>query len=152
MSSNEKDIKEDFSGFTEITIHDKRPKTNNNEEPVKMDVSDAMEEKPMLPGVSEQPNPQLLLLQQQQQQPQQQPNPQLLLQQQLPQQQPSFWQSLLNRGLTLLLVGALIAVVWWWWSSSSKSASALATDNVVNAVQENIIDPVKRVLQLPPRL
>lgn len=155
MSDTNKNIelKEDFSGFTEVTV--------NGEEPTKIDVSEAINEaktqynkvdmkeenaknesdvggggeegedieQPRLPGAV-----QYLRM------------PRA--------QQPSFWQSLMGRGLTILALLAIGFIVWWWWSSKSsvQDAVSVAVSDVVNTVQENVVQPVTRVLKLPPQL
>lgn len=164
-----REIKEDFSGFTEVTIHD------TNEEPIKMDVSDAVpgqttqveenENVPMLPGVVNTPVPkgtvstnlppnqlsnQLPSNQQSPhhlQSPNQPPNQPL----NQPPNQPSFWQSLLSRGVTILIVAGIIVLLWWLWTSYSKGAST-TMEQMTEMVQENVVEPVKRVFKLPPQL
>jgi ABC-type nickel/cobalt efflux system permease component RcnA len=168
-----REIKEDFSGFTEVTIHD------TNDEPIKMDVSDAVsgqttqvdenENVPMLPGVVNTPVPKGTIstnfspnqlsnqlpsdhphhlqdphlqshhLQPPNQTPNQPPN------------QPSFWQSLLSRGVTILIVAGIIVLLWWLWTSYSKGAST-TMEQMTEMVQENVVEPVKRVFKLPPQL
>lgn len=178
-----REIKEDFSGFTEVTVHDvNNQETTNYDEPIKMDVSDARsnisqnetfeENSPMLPGVVDPSNTKGLFSQSTNQpnphsnSTQQLPHPQHSQSNQLPNQlpnqtpnqpsnqipnQPSFWQSLLSRGVTILIVTGIIVLLWWLWSSYSKSATT--TINQMNElVQENVVEPVKRVFKLPPQL
>lgn len=174
-----REIKEDFSGFTEVTVHDvNNQESTNYDEPIKMDVSDARsnisqnetfeENSPMLPGVVDPSNTkglfshsnstQQLPHPQTNQSPHQSPNQSNQSPNQSPNQppnqipnQPSFWQSLLSRGVTILIVTGIIVLLWWLWSSYSKSATT--TINQMNElVQENVVEPVKRVFKLPPQL
>lgn len=155
-----REIKEDFSGFTEVTIHD------TNDEPIKMDVSDAVsgqttqvdenENVPMLPGVVNTPVPKDMLptnLPPHLQPPNQTPNqpPHHLQPPHQTPNQPSFWQSLLSRGVTILIVAGIIVLLWWLWTSYSKGAST-TMEQMTEMVQENVVEPVKRVFKLPPQL
>lgn len=164
MRHEDLDLKEDFSGFTEVSVKDHMaPPTQL---PPKIDVSEALaqaqaqsraaesnvltdggdggdgadgayggaygDEEPQLPGV-----------------PRGMPPPPMIR----PAPKESFWQMLLNRGLTIVLVVALGLLVWWWWSKTNNVAGPVeAAEAAVNAARKTVVEPIQKALKLPPSL
>jgi hypothetical protein len=146
MHHEDVDIKEDFSGFTEISVKDT---TQPTQFPPKIDVSEAVaqaqsqsqsrepeymndaiddEQEPQLPGA-------VRML----------PRP--------PFQRPTFWQTLINRGLIALAIAAVGILVWWWWSKNNNTSGPLeAAEAAVNAARKTVVEPIQKALKLPPNL
>lgn len=165
--SDTQDLKEDFSGLTEHsdrtehTEHQvKDPQHQPEDLPPRIDVSEEIEKanaKSKNEQESSRGQPQLESFPY--------PPPGMFPPGMFPpppqQQKPSFWKSLMTRGLTILAVVAVGLLVWWWWSSNKSvgeaaaQAAQAATDAAQAAaktVQENVVKPVKRALNLPPHL
>lgn len=153
MSEEQKvDIKEDFSGFTEVEIKD--PKNVPDNLPPKIDVSEAVHQ----------------ARQQEMQKHQKHENlraspgggcpenmePPMEYTPRKQQAKPSFWQTLIGRSLTIVVIVALGVGVWWWWNSN-KSIAKIVAGSVGGAAKEvgiveNITNTVKKALKLPPGL
>lgn len=153
------ELKEDFSGLTEVSVK------NNVPEPQKIDVSEAVakaqskiadESVPQSntdgvdAGIDELAGPQL---------------PGALAGRRIPRPEmipphlrgnaprPSFWKTLLNRGLTVVAVIAVGLVVWWWWSKNNGTAGPIEMAGAaVNGVRKTVVEPIKKALKLPPLL
>jgi len=157
MNHEDIDLKEDFSGLTEISVR------NNTSQPTqlppKIDVSEAVaqaqlqeraqsnndaphdddahddaphdDEQPQLPGV-----------------PRGMPNPAMMQQ-----RRPSFWQTLINRGLVILAIAAVGLFAWWWWSKNNSTTGPMeAAEAAVNAARRAVVEPIQKALKLPPSL
>ncbi len=151
MSDQNVEIKEDFSGFTEVTVNgeterklDEQHEHAEGETPHKMDVSEAIaqaqshqsrqshdhaedDEPGMLPGVP----PRGMM-----------PPP--------PRQ--TFWQSFLGR--VIIVVGALgaLLVLYYIWSTRNGAHSDAGIVETVSGAVENLTNTVKKSLKLPPNL
>ena len=151
MSENDIELKEDFSGFTEVTARD------NTESPPKIDVSEAVEKaqieantapEPILNAPDDESSPQL---------PGAGPSGpsrgmiQGMLSYTPP--KPSIWQTLMNRGLTILAVVAVGVLAWWWWSKNSNTGGPVElAEAAVDAARKTVVEPIKKALKLPPNL
>ena len=147
-SSNfNREVKEDFSGFTEVTTKD------NSQQPQKIDVSDAVEQ------ARNQQNDEIHIQSQPQIQDEEQP--------QLPgvprgmpvgmgntqRSSNSFWSTLMNRGLVLLAIAAVGVFVWWWWSKNNNTSGPMdLAEAAVEATRKTVVEPIKKALKLPPTL
>lgn len=159
---NDQDIKEDFSGLTEVTVKDPQHQPQNL--PPRIDVSEEIAQ-----AQSQEQHQQSLERAAERatervegnysQKPQEgylvpPTQMQMNMMRQPPQQRPSFWNTLMTRGLTILAVVAVGFIVWWWWSStkSINQAAGDAVNTVTQTVKDNVVNPVKRALNLPPSL
>ena len=148
------DLKEDFSGFSEVSVKNKPPEElppqhspqEGEDNPPRIDVSEAIHqaqasaqaesqskqrgnEMPQLPGVQYMMHP---------------PRP----------PRPTFWQTLMSRGLTILAVVAIGVLVWWFWSSRKAGTGGVVTEtaNAVVDAAGDAVNSVRKALKLPPGL
>lgn len=152
------ELKEDFSGLTEVTV--KESDAAPTQPPPKIDVSEAVAQaqaaQDQAQAAPTDPSPVSAA-------PDDESVPQLpgaarthaiyrgmMTPPFRPPQRPSFWKTLLNRGLTILAVVAIGVVVWWWWSKNN-SGGAGAVETVVETVKKTV-EPIKKALKLPPLL
>lgn len=165
--SNE-EIKEDFSGLTEVNV--KEPQSQPDELPPRIDVSEEIEKASRVNGTGTSngngnPQGQEASGEQFQGQSQHPPMPtpqgmhpaehQQMMMMMGPRQpaKPSFWKTLMTRGLVVIAVLAVGFLAWWWWSS--KKGMAAAAGEAVQAVGDaakNVAANTKKALNLPPHL
>lgn len=135
------DVKEDFSGFTDVSVKD--PQHTPENLPPKIDVSEAVQQARAQETKESQ-------AEERQSEPMMIPPGMMMVQRQQGPQRPSFWQTLMSRGLTIMVVVAIGLLVWWWWSS--KNAGGVTANDA--GIVENITNKVKKSLglKLPPNL
>lgn len=128
------DIKEDFSGFTEVTDKEQQ----SIETPRKIDVSEAVAQAQAQDAIpSELQLPQL---------------PRTIGPLYREHRKPSFWQILMSRGFTILVVVVIGALAWWLWTSRNNIASVDANGVESKGIINNIVEKVQKSLKLPPNL
>lgn len=128
------DIKEDFSGFTEVTDKEQQ----SIETPRKIDVSEAVAQAQAQDAIpSELQLPQL---------------PRTIGPLYREPYKPSFWQILMSRGFTILVVVVIGVLAWWLWSSRNNIASVDVNGVESKGIINNIVEKVQKSLKLPPNL
>lgn len=171
---NNLDVKEDFSGFEEVSVRDNNQQSSNlpTQPPPKIDVSEAVsqaqtEERNSQQSQSQErfPNPDEEDLEEMENGVPQLPGasrgmfPPGMGMGMFPPgmvgntQRPSFWKTLLNRGLIILAIVAVGVAAWWWWSRNGNGPSPSdAVEAAADGVRKTVVEPIKKALKLPPSL
>lgn len=155
MPHEDLDLKEDFSGFTEVSAKE--------EAPPKIDVSEAVAKAQAQAQAQSEPEPSSGNVEDEQGPPlpgAMPGGPQRIPRGMFPPgmmpgprpQAPSFWKTLLNRGLTILAVVAVGVLVWWWWSRNNGGGPGKMAEAAVEGVKKTVVEPIKKALKLPPLL
>lgn len=163
LRHEEMDLKEDFSGMTEMTL--KEPSQPPSQLPPQIDVSEAVAQaqaQSQAPpqGVSDSPDhesqePELPGAVSIERSRGEFPPEMLAMMGGAPRpQRPSMWQTLLSRGLTIVAVLAIGVLVWLWWSRNNSSTGAAdIAGAAVDVARKTVVEPIKRALgDLPPPL